>query len=93
MKKCEQCNKRFSYKETFRSIFNCYENITCKNCNAQYKATFPSIVIISILIVLPLLLKVISILVINNKTHLLYYAIYEVLIILLSPFLVVYKKI
>lgn len=93
MKKCDKCHNKFTYSEILKSIFNCYENIICKKCKAQYKASFPSIVIISILVILPLVLQLISIFVIKDKTHLIYFAIYEICIVLLSPFLVVYKQV
>lgn len=93
MRKCINCKEKFSYKELLFFIwsFPGYKDIECKNCNTKLKITNISRLIIAILISLPLLFKIY--LFKFGINVIVFYLIYLLVVIGLSPLIVRYKLI
>jgi len=52
MKKCSVCNKKFTWKQKFFSIFSSKSITICQNCKTEYQIIILSRILISVLSVL-----------------------------------------
>ena len=59
MKKCTNCNTKFSKRKLVRSAWLGYEKIECANCGAIYEHTVFNRILLSTVSIAPLLLPLI----------------------------------
>lgn len=87
---CFNCNRKFKYRNIITSIwsFSGYNNLICKNCNSKYVIAKSSKLLISIEIMLPILFVNI----IQNHI-IIYFCVYILFLIFISPFWVRFKLI
>lgn len=93
MKKCDNCDHRFRWAETFKA-WSFGNSLVCPSCNAEYRITGLSKAITAILTVLPLIVFQLGIenrMKLNSVLQWGLYILYLILIFLFSPFFLKYK--
>ena len=91
MCRCENCNKKFTYKQLFKAQFY-FENIICSECFQEYSFKKSYRLILSILIALPIFFKMKLILSLNGYS-ILVYLIWICLVYSIMPFIYKLKRI
>ncbi len=89
MYKCSNCKAQISWKQAFKSLLSGYSKISCKSCGQKLKVSIFSRIIVGALIAAPLfpLIKYVS-----DYTSILMYLGYSIILFLILPFLIRYKK-
>lgn len=90
MKKCENCSKRFSYKDVFESILFTYRPLSCTSCNRVHNLELSTKIIIVLSIGLPFLILANLINTMGYYT-IVFYLLWLVILFALLPFIASYK--